>query len=66
LKERRHQRVFRWKIIEKTTTTTTQGDSATHVEVSEGLSLGKARCRDVEQAASFCQGQMFAVIQWQR
>lgn len=66
LKERRHQRVFRWKIIEKTTTTTTQGDSAMHLEVSEGLSLGKARCRDVEQAASFCQGQMFAVIQWQR
>lgn len=50
----------------KTTTTTTQGDSAMHLEVSEGLSLGKARCRDVEQAASFCQGQMFAVIQWLR
>lgn len=44
----------------------TQGDSAMHLEVSEGLGLGKARCRDVEQAASVCQGEMFTVIQWQR
>ena len=44
-----------------------QGNSAMHLEASKVLGLGKAGCRDVEQAVSFGQGEiLFIVIKWQR